>query len=440
MKRILIAGNSPAAASFIEELRQRDQDSEVTLFSMEDRLPCQRHLFGDFLAQNVTEDELMCRDNEFYARHQVNVITGKKAVRFDFKKNRLVGENREYFGYDILVIVDAPSFRFPDIRGTNKDGVFNFRRWHDIRRIAGQAPLIDTASVQSAGLSGLKAAYGLRKRDKEVFLVVPGPTILTHLIDAQCARVIEGYLEGRGIQIIRQNSLNQIMGDGDVKAIRLASGKVMASQMVLFTDILPDLRVFSDTPLELSQGIVVNEDCRSHIDNVYALDWVCQKHFPKAVDDYELSALWLDPAGRRLAGFLSGQDEKEAGCLRDLPLTLFDMKIRIMGDVMLAKADVFENGDRRALCKLYFSAGCLRGAVLINCAFCPDPLKEMIERGRTTMAEARTFIERTAGGDLCSNAASAVLGLERTDIYPVSGGWETAFSRDDGMPSGDDMT
>ena len=83
MKRILFLGNSPAGASAIEAIRQKDQESEITLFCFEDHLPYRRHLFGDYLAKGVQKEDVLYKANEFYARNKVNIVTNKKIIRID---------------------------------------------------------------------------------------------------------------------------------------------------------------------------------------------------------------------------------------------------------------------------------------------------------------------------------------------------------------------
>ena len=52
-----------------------------------------------------------------------------------------------------------------DLKGIKKTGVFGFRTLKDAKEIDGLLAVTKTACVLGGGLVGLKAAYGLKKRE-----------------------------------------------------------------------------------------------------------------------------------------------------------------------------------------------------------------------------------------------------------------------------------
>ncbi len=398
MKRYLILGNSPVCPYLIEGIRQHDKDGEITIFSFEEYLPYQRHLFGDFLARNVTEDEVFCKPQEFYGRHGVNMITDKKLIRIDFKKKRLVCENREYVSYDILFLTDVPS-RVADIKGANKEGVLFFRHLKDVRRALGILPLTETVVIQANGLMALKLAYGFHKRDKEVIVVLKDNHFLRHIIDKSAMNFLRQSLEKKGIRFIEKNTVTQILGETDVKAVRLQSGKVLAAQIVVIDEDKKNFRFFKDTPLEMRDGIVVNDFYRTHIEDVYALDGLCGKGTEEeTADTYELSIFKVEhQAKRALRDVFKIPEEKEEPPFREIPVPLFELEIFLIGEThTLLPEGIFvlstQNPER--FLSFHYRGDILCGAILINMGKYKEKIKEAIMHKESIKGHEETLLDK----------------------------------------------
>jgi nitrite reductase (NADH) large subunit len=274
MKKIVAIGNSVAAVRALEEIRRRDKESEMTLFCEESRLPYNRFLFGDLLTKTVTEDKIFYKAAGFYKEQNILTILGKRIARVDFKKNRITTEEKEQVPFDTLLIANTGHELFPNVKGTSKMGVFGLCRLGDIKDILSILHLVDVAVVQANTIDGLKVAEGLRAKNKDVVLVIPSPQFLSGILDAETAETIVKYLEENGVRVIRGSSIAEILGEGEVKAVRLNTGKVLASQMVIFGDTTPDLRLFNDSPLEKREGILTDEYFRTSMEGVFAVDAV----------------------------------------------------------------------------------------------------------------------------------------------------------------------
>ena len=61
----------------------------------------------------------------------------------------------------------------------------------------------------------------------------------------------------------------------DVKAIRLKSGKVLATQIIIFPDAPVDFKILTDPAVTIDGKIRVNEQFQTGIEGVFALDAAC---------------------------------------------------------------------------------------------------------------------------------------------------------------------
>ena len=369
MKKIIVIGNSIAGVRALEEIRVLDRESEIAVFCEDNHLPYQSCLFGDFLSKTITEDKVFYKPNEFYKTQNIQMILGKKISRVDFKKNKVITLEKEQHPYDMLLITDTVSYRFPEIKGTNKMGVFGLRSLGDIKDILAVAHLVDTVVVEADSLSGIRMAQGLKKRGKEVVYVFSSAYPLSGILDQEAAGLIAKCLEENGIRLMKENALSEILGDGEVKAVRFKTGKVLASQMAVMGNAKMDLKIFAESPLEINHGILVDRHLRSNIENVFAVDGACELREPHVPELDESHPLLLEEQGSVVGLNICGHWTPYAPGPRIVGLNLFNLSIALIGKTKrqegLREQTRFD-APSSSYKKIFIEENRIVGAVLIN--------------------------------------------------------------------------
>ena len=277
MKRIVILGNALSGIKAIEELKRQGQELEALVISQENTFPYYRHLLPDLSGKKISQAKIFYHSPAEYEAGNINFIFDKKATRVNFKRGRLTLDDKDHVDYDWLLLTDTHPDPFSTVKGANKTGLFNLKRLADMSNFLKTMPLLETVVIQSDNLAGLKTAVALCGAGKEVILVAGGKNVLSGLLDEANAAMIDGLLQEAGVRLITQNRVAELLGDSEVKAIRLEAGKVIGCQAVLTDADIPDLRLFKDTELQFSQRVLVNEHYQTNIENVFALDAVCDR-------------------------------------------------------------------------------------------------------------------------------------------------------------------
>ncbi len=265
MKRIAILGGSLSALKVIEEIRASGTENEIIFFSPEGQLPYDQNFLISFLNQETNSKQIFYKAQDFYKEQGVGLILDKKFGRVNFRRNQITTEEKEAIAYDVLVIADVIDWKLPDIKGNNKTGVFGFNQLTQVNEIIKMLPLIETVTIQAVSPTALSMAAAFKKLKKEVLVISSGP------IEADLQT-----LEAGGIQFIAENSIAEILGDADAKAIRLKSGKVFASDLIVFEETRPNWKAFDDTPLKINERIIVDAQFKTSVNNVYALGRACE--------------------------------------------------------------------------------------------------------------------------------------------------------------------
>jgi len=324
MKNITIIGISAAGVAAIEAIRKKDKQSKITVISDEEVPAYCRCVISDYLARKVGEEKLAYRGKDFFTTNKVDLKLNTKVIKVDPKKKRVVAEipkevdedskkkssnvEKIQFDYDVLLLANGASPKFPDTKGIKKKGVLGFRTIKDARTMIESSAIADTACVLGGGMIGLKAASGLSKRGMDVKVIIRSPHVLSQVLDSQAAEFFQKRISNNRIEIITGASVSEIVGNGDVKAVRLDSGKVVACQMVVVAKgVEPNIKILKDIDIKIDEGVCVDETMKTSIDNIYAAGDVCQA-YDIALDKPWVNALWPNAveqgkiAGSNIAG------------------------------------------------------------------------------------------------------------------------------------------
>lgn len=314
MKRIIVLGSSVAAGKISEEIRRLDPESEIILMGFDGCYPYDRYLFAPVIAKEVEYPQVFCRDKEFYERNRIQVIADKKIARVNLVRRRITTEDKTAFAYDALVIADAPGYRLPSIKGVNKNGVFGLTHLKEIDAILDVLPLVETVVIQSDTPQGLQIAAAFLKREKEVVWVVSAETILPEVLEPETGRKVAEILEGKNnrLRIVCGNTIAEILGEGDAKAVRLKTGKVLATQMVILGNLQGDFRLFADSSLKIQTRICVDECFRTNVENVFAVGYAAAGGCPIWAGEDGMPSVLSEQEAGITAAVLSGQPQSLA--------------------------------------------------------------------------------------------------------------------------------
>ncbi|MFH2137242.1 MAG: FAD-dependent oxidoreductase [Candidatus Omnitrophota bacterium] len=286
MKQIVIVGNSAAGVSAAEAIREKDKEAGITIVSVENRLAYYRYLLGDVLIGTVTDKDLLFRQKEFYEELNINLELGKKVEKVNTKRKCVVFEDKSKIEYDYLIIATGSMMKPPkEVKGINKQGVFEFRTVDDLRDISTLIAFSHTVCVWGAGIAGLKAAYGLSLRGLDVKIITQDNRLLSDSLDAQASSVLLKRLQNKGIEFIPESEIVEIFGESDVKAIKLDSGKVIGCGILIVDKFKsPRTRLVQDTDIKQDNGIITDQNMKTSDDNIFAAGDVTRVFTPEGYE------------------------------------------------------------------------------------------------------------------------------------------------------------
>jgi len=277
--KILIIGNSVAAIGAIEAIRSKDYSHEITVVSDEPYPVYSRPLISYLLAKEIKPSQIYYRSSDFYEKNKVKTILGKKVNKVFFDQKMIQLEDGEKVYYDCILLSTGGNPFIPKLEGIDKQGVFCFTKLNDVKRISSQIEKVKKVVVIGGGLIGIKAAEALKKRKKEVIIVELAKHILSLTMDETASSILEKALKKEGIEILTSDTVKEIIGDKEVEAVRLSSGKTIYTEMVIVAiGVLPNIEIFKESGLKIGKGIIVNERMETNLKDVYSAGDVTESY------------------------------------------------------------------------------------------------------------------------------------------------------------------
>ena len=260
--KTLVVGNSLDVLPIIQNILSLHKDEQVTLFSTEGVLPYDRSLLPALVAATANERQLYEASEIFLKEHHPQLVTGETLARISVKRRHLTTEKKAQINYDRLVVVDTGHLILPPVKGHQRTGVFDCWRLSSIKELKKHLPFVDSATVIVSKLQGLNMACALSRLKKEVTVLSSGPGLLPDVFDEETGLLLKQILEGKGIRVFSENAVEEILGEGEVKAVKLKSGKVLACETVIFDEARVDIRMLSEPTLTDQDQIAIEESFR----------------------------------------------------------------------------------------------------------------------------------------------------------------------------------
>jgi len=309
-KRLLIIGNGLSGIAFAEKLLERETDWQVTICRQGEFTPYFPSKVADYIAGKTNSSKVFYWEDKKLEAAGISSVE-EKIIRINFNKKEVTLESKERLGYDVLLLTDFPGARVTEIKGANKEGLYVLGRLEDAAGFVKRIALAENVAVFGQTPMALSTALALRKRDKEVLYITETEDPFAGFLDGEDSRILWKKAEAEGIRFLPGQKLDEILGEREVKAVRLGSGKVFAVEGVWWDVPDPDFRWIKDAEWFSGSGIIVDEGCRTPAEGVWAFGRLLADSVkrPQGADsDSELLLI----QGRNAARQYLGESDKES--------------------------------------------------------------------------------------------------------------------------------
>jgi 3-phenylpropionate/trans-cinnamate dioxygenase ferredoxin reductase component len=278
----VIVGASLAGGVAAATLRQDGFDGDVVLIGAEPQPPYERPpLSKQYLRGEAPFEKALVRPAGFYDQNRIETRFGTRARRVDPIRRVVELDTGGPVHYDTLLIATGVRNRRPAIPGLQLPGVFDLRTVGDADALRSQIASTRKAVVIGMGFIGSEVAASLRHQGIEVVSIDPAPVPLVRVLGDQVGRVIAAIHHDHGVETIFEDVVTGFEGQGRLERVVTRSGRrIDCDFAVVGVGVEPALDFLSGSGVDLDNGILVDEYCRTNIDGIYAAGDVANHFHP----------------------------------------------------------------------------------------------------------------------------------------------------------------
>ena len=274
-KRLVMVGNGMAGCRTLEELLKIAPEMyDITVFGAEPHPNYNRILLSPVLAGEMTVQDIILNDWDWYRDNNITLHTGKKIVKIDRKARKVFADDGTEAEYDRLLLATGSNPFILPVPGKDLPGVIAYRDIADTDAMIEAAATRKHAVVIGAGLLGLEAANGLALRGMQVTVVHLAPWIMERQLDKPSADMLQASLEKKGLAFLLEKQTESLIAgsDGRVSAVRFKSGETIPADLVVMAaGIRPNTTLAESAGIHCNRGIVVNDTLQTYDPKIYAV-------------------------------------------------------------------------------------------------------------------------------------------------------------------------
>ncbi|MBC8421257.1 MAG: FAD-dependent oxidoreductase [Actinobacteria bacterium] len=301
---VVIIGGSAAGLTAAITTKRFYPDKKVLIIRREENvlIPCGiPYIYGAVgsTAKNLIPDAVL-------EKNGIDLLIGEVV---EIKKDEKIVESKkgEKVKYEKLIIASGSDPVIPPINGSDKDNVFIVKK--DEKYLDSLLNEVNKAKdmvIIGGGFIGMEFADECKKnRDINISVVEMLPHCLMLVFDEEFCKQGEELIIERGVNIITNEKVEEITGNGKVESVKLANGKNIKADIVLVgIGVRPNIEIARNAGIGINEKgtIKVDRYMRTSDENIFACGDCCEKFsfFDKEPVNLMLASIATNEA--RIAG------------------------------------------------------------------------------------------------------------------------------------------
>ncbi len=285
---VVIAGAGHAAGQLVVSLRQNKYAGRIVLVGDEPYLPYQRPpLSKKFLAGAMDADRLLVKPAGFYEETGVELRLDTSIAAIDRNKKCLRSSDDDEIPYDKLVLGLGSRARKLPVEGAKLQGVHYLRSIADVAGIREDFQSGRRLVVIGAGYIGLEVAAVAQQAGLVVTVIEMADRVMSRVVSPEISDFYQIEHTNQGVRFRLSTSVSALKGKKRVKSVTTSDDEeIPADLVVIGVGILPNTELATAAGLDVENGIVVDDHCRTGDPDIYAMG-DCTSH-PNAIYDRRL--------------------------------------------------------------------------------------------------------------------------------------------------------
>lgn len=385
-RRYVIIGNGIAGTTAADVLRKNDPNCSIHMLTNEPYPLYNRVSLPRFLQGAIVEQRVMMRDFAWHEQRNISLITNTMVTQVNTEERIVTTDDGKSYPYDALLFATggwANPLKVPGASDTKH--IYNFVTLDDTKTIIARMLESRTALAYGGSFISYELCDGFAVRKLYTTWMMRGPFWLRSSLDPEGGEVVDNIARKFNVDVIHGDEIESVVPQNGVPSyVKTKQGRQIQTDMIgVGLGITLNTQILANTPVEVRNGVVVNEYLETNVPGVFAAGDVAE-FYDVHVGEYHTMGTWDNAMahGRIVAANMAGGHEAYV----DVPTytsPLFDVNIAVVGTAesnnpelrSIARREPGEKGNENYR-KLFFRENILVGVLMVGS---PKGRKKLVE-------------------------------------------------------------
>jgi NADPH-dependent 2,4-dienoyl-CoA reductase/sulfur reductase-like enzyme len=316
---IVIVGNGIAGLTAAIEARRLAPDKRVVMITEQNHPTINTPALKQFAIGKLTREQLLAYPAGTERAQRIHVINAR-VEEIHAQSNYVSLAGGRGFGYErLLIATGSTATGLPtNLPGRDFDGVLTLHRLNDYLDMCRRLSEVEDAVVIGGGSHAIETVVSLLYWGIRVHWLIRSDTFLQRMLDRPASDLVLERIRRAGAKVYTETEVIGVVGRvGSVNGVVTNQHQFLPCQLVLVcTGATPftTLATHCDLPLKCKCGILVDDQLRTSVRNIYAAGDVAALRDPQ-IGEYAPRAQWYAAVlqGRIAAAAMTGSAVHEEG-------------------------------------------------------------------------------------------------------------------------------
>ena len=275
---LVIVGAGQASAVATRTLRRRGYDGRITIVGEETERPYQRPPLSKEFITTADDSGLFLLPEDWTETQGVELRCGVRATKVSAADGAVLLEDGTSLPADRVLL--ATGGRPRRLQDTEGDRILYLRTKADAERLREHLHPAARVVVIGAGFIGAEVASSARTLGAEVTLLEAAPVPLSRVLGVRLGRTVARLHTEAGVDLRVDTQVESVRQRGEEVVVSTSTGEVVGDVVVVGIGIVPNDEIARDSGIEVDNGVLVDEYCRTSLEHVYAAGDVANHYHP----------------------------------------------------------------------------------------------------------------------------------------------------------------
>lgn len=268
----VIVGGGIAGTSAADTIRKNDPKGSIAIISDEPHILYSRILISkpSWFLGKISHDKVWLKQEDWYTDNNIEFVGGEKIVKIDPQKKNIISETGNEFEYKKLLLATGVCARSWAVKGGGKKGVYAVRTLEDAEGILKAVKTAKKAVAIGGGFISFELADLLLEKNIKVSVIIRRSYYWEPILDEFGGKVIEKAMKEKGVDIIHNSEVVEVLGDGKVEGVLLKDGTQIDCDLIICgIGVVCPTEWLDVSDIESNKGIIADEYLKTNQPDIW---------------------------------------------------------------------------------------------------------------------------------------------------------------------------